>query len=337
MDNSYLPKISIITPSFNQGEFLEATINSVLSQNYPNLEYIIIDGGSSDNSVEIIKKYEKYLSYWISEKDNGQSYAINKGIAKATGEIFNWLNSDDLLDSSSLNYIGEFFAKHKSTNILCGYSRIFDNISNKTLQLYRMGIQKNAETTIAKPYMNQQATFFKTNIVREFGGINNNLHYAMDLELWLKYLCKYGLNHIEFSDKLFAQFRLHKQCKSVAKSKEMLQERTMLFYHLNQQIGTPEFILNELKKDIRDYYYISQNWDIDNNIINTKKISAIFCNDYIPYFYENKLYSEAKKSLSYYLKYGDIIYNKELLLQFLKLKILPKRLINILRKLKNSI
>jgi glycosyltransferase involved in cell wall biosynthesis len=91
----HLPKISIVTPSFNQGMFLEKTILSVLEQGYPNLEYIIIDGGSSDNSVEIIKKYEKHLAYWESEPDQGQSHAINKGFERATGEIFGWLNSDD--------------------------------------------------------------------------------------------------------------------------------------------------------------------------------------------------------------------------------------------------
>ena len=92
----YNPKISIVTPSFNQGQFLEETILSVLEQEYPNLEYIIIDGGSSDNSLNIIKQYEKKLSYWVSEPDNGQTHAINKGFSHATGEIFMWLNSDDI-------------------------------------------------------------------------------------------------------------------------------------------------------------------------------------------------------------------------------------------------
>ena len=90
------PKISIVTPSFNHAQFLEETILSVISQNYPDLEYIIIDGGSTDGSVEIIKKYEQYLTYWISEPDNGQSDALNKGFTRATGDIYGWLNSDDL-------------------------------------------------------------------------------------------------------------------------------------------------------------------------------------------------------------------------------------------------
>ncbi|RYE40071.1 MAG: glycosyltransferase, partial [Sphingobacteriales bacterium] len=105
MKSVNVPKISVITPSFNQGEYLEDTILSVIGQNYPNLEYIIIDGGSADNSVSIIKKYETHLSYWISEKDKGQSHAINKGFGLATGDILCWLNSDDLLLPSTLSYI----------------------------------------------------------------------------------------------------------------------------------------------------------------------------------------------------------------------------------------
>ena len=112
------PKISIITPSYNQGQYLEETILSVINQNYPNLEYIIIDGGSTDNSVEIIKKYEKNISYWVSEKDHGQSNAINKGLAIATGDIVAWLNSDDQYCEKSLDIISNTFKQHPEINIV---------------------------------------------------------------------------------------------------------------------------------------------------------------------------------------------------------------------------
>ena len=101
-DNNPWPRISIVTPSFNQGQFIEETIRSILLQNYPNLEYIIIDGGSTDNSLEIIRKYESWITYWVSEPDNGQSQAINKGFKKCTGDLVNWICSDDLLCKNAL-------------------------------------------------------------------------------------------------------------------------------------------------------------------------------------------------------------------------------------------
>ena len=101
-DNSEWPRISIVTPSYNQGQFIEETIRSVLLQGYPNLEYIIIDGGSTDNSVEIIRKYEPWLTYWVSQPDKGQTDAIQKGFNLSTGVVWNWLNSDDLLEPNAL-------------------------------------------------------------------------------------------------------------------------------------------------------------------------------------------------------------------------------------------
>src|SRR5688572_23620138 len=115
------PRISIVTPSYNQGIFLEETLRSILLQNYADLELIVIDGGSKDNSVEIIKKYEPWITYWISEKDNGQSDAINKGFKKASGEIVAWINSDDLLTPGSLHKVAEYFtALPETTGLIHG-------------------------------------------------------------------------------------------------------------------------------------------------------------------------------------------------------------------------
>ena len=184
------PKISIVTPSFNQGQFLEETILSVLKQEYSNLEYIIIDGGSNDKSLNIIKQYEKKISYWVSEPDNGQTHAINKGFSQATGEIFMWLNSDDILLKGSLNSIGEAYNNtiHKTKFIGLG-RRVY--INNKSLVLdhlsysFWMGDSQAIAWGIARgPH--QEATCWSKEIWEKFGPLNQKLNYAFDLEFFIK-------------------------------------------------------------------------------------------------------------------------------------------------------
>ncbi|GAG29700.1 unnamed protein product, partial [marine sediment metagenome] len=118
--NEKYPLVLIVTPSYNQAQFLESTILSVLNQNYPNLEYIIIDGGSTDGSIEIIKRYQKYLAYWISEKDEGQADAINKGFEKSTGQILAWINSDDTYLPETLFRVAKHFQQHQKADLVFG-------------------------------------------------------------------------------------------------------------------------------------------------------------------------------------------------------------------------
>ena len=183
------PKITIVTPSFNQSQFLERTILSVLNQNFQNLEYIIIDGGSSDGSVEIIKKYEKYLAYWISEKDKGQSHALNKGFRLCTGEYIGWQNSDDIY----LPNVFEEFAK--ISDQFPDYDIYYSN---------RVNIDKN-ENVINKvyyvspswPYIKyyskyrgmalcNQTSFFRKNVLEKVGYIDESLKIAMDTDFFLR-------------------------------------------------------------------------------------------------------------------------------------------------------
>lgn len=219
------PKISIVTPSYNQGQYIEETILSVINQNYPNLEYIIIDGGSTDTTIDIIKKYDKHLTFWISEKDSGQSEAINKGINRVTGEIFNWLNSDDYLELGTLHLIAELF-RNTSANVVCGKANHFgDGINYISDVSTYFDIKNNAAFV---PRINQPATFFKTNVVRELGPLNNRLHYCMDLEWWMKYLVLYKHNHIAFTTELLVNFREHNTSKTVAHSHKFVQDKCLL-------------------------------------------------------------------------------------------------------------
>jgi glycosyltransferase involved in cell wall biosynthesis len=203
-------RISIITPSFNQANFLEQTIQSIISQRYDNLQYIIIDGGSTDGSVDIIKKYEQYLDHWISEPDGGQSNAINKGLKRCNGDVVNWINSDDLLAQGSLSYVASVF-EGRNIDILGGSYVLFRNgdiDSGQTISYNPLGTLSNS---IANVLMHQPSTFFRTKTILDLGMLNSSLKYIMDQDLWIRYLMKYGHEKITISERILAYFRLHER------------------------------------------------------------------------------------------------------------------------------
>lgn len=206
------PKISIITPSYNQGQFLEETILSVLNQNYPNLEYIIIDGGSTDNSVEIIKRYEKYLAYWVSEKDNGQTFAINKGLKKATGDIIAYINSDDVYLPDAFNRIVKMFNKQPTWGMVYGDYYLIDE-SSKVIKKkreidfdYVMGCFIGMGIIIPQP-----TVFFTRSVFEKVGYFDESYNYTMDADYWLRVAQVAKIKHIP---KFIACFRLHKKSKT---------------------------------------------------------------------------------------------------------------------------
>jgi glycosyltransferase involved in cell wall biosynthesis len=181
-------RISVITPSFNQSQFLEKTIQSVVSQQYPNLEYIIIDGGSSDGSVEIIKKYEKYLAFWCSEKDKGMYHAIQKGFEKSTGDILTWINSDDLLFPNSLKRANEIFNRYSQVEWLGGSTcRIDENSDVVYVSAPRKWNRFNYYLGDFK-FIQQEGTFWRRSLWEKAGGcINTSYQLAGDLDLWLRF------------------------------------------------------------------------------------------------------------------------------------------------------
>jgi glycosyltransferase involved in cell wall biosynthesis len=225
------PNISIITPSYNQGQFLEQTIDSVLSQNYQNLEYIIIDGGSTDNSVEIIKKYAKYLHYWVSEKDNGQSHAINKGLQHATGEVFNWLNSDDYYLPDALKIVGDHFSD-PNLNVLCAKSQIIKNGEVVKISLGTDVYPNNLAKTIGWARIDQPETFFRKSCLDKIGGVNDHFHYVMDKELWMRYLFQFSLDDVKRVDNQLVAFRLHETSKTSTRQLDFESETNALFYQI---------------------------------------------------------------------------------------------------------
>lgn len=200
------PKVSVVTPSYNQAEFLERTILSVLNQNYPNLEYIIVDGGSTDGSVEIIRKYEKYLAYWVSEKDRGQSDAINKGFKKSTGEILAWLNSDDTYLPSVLQSAVSYFKQYPETDMLYGRCNVIDS-KERVFQEAKTITFNLVDYAYGLFTIPQQSAFWKRDIFFEAGMLNVENYTCMDGELWVNFAKKKAV--ITYVDSFFANFRLH--------------------------------------------------------------------------------------------------------------------------------
>lgn len=202
------PKISIVTVNFNQADYLEACILSVLNQNYPNLEYIIIDGGSDDGSVEIIKKYENQLAYWVSEPDEGQYFAVQKGFERSTGEIMSWLNSDDLYQPNSLFGVAEIFETYSDVKWLTGIAREYNEqgvIINRIMPNWSRW-SKYRFLTYDFQFVQQESTFWKRSLWDKAGGkMDTSLVLAGDMELWARffrfeklYTTTYGLGGFRY-------------------------------------------------------------------------------------------------------------------------------------------
>lgn len=185
------PKITIVTPSYNQGKYLEDTILSVLSQGYPNLEYIIIDGGSTDESVEIIKKYEKQLAYWVSEKDEGLYHGLQKGFDKSTGEIMAWLNADDMYHKKSLFLIANLFEKFENVQWIMGSNTFFNENGNPFLYDDQPLAQRWSQKRLLlfnADFIQQESVFWKRDLWKRAGSfIEQNYSLAADFELWLRF------------------------------------------------------------------------------------------------------------------------------------------------------
>jgi glycosyltransferase involved in cell wall biosynthesis len=277
-----LPKITIITPSFNQGQFIEQTIRSVLLQGYPNLEYIIIDGGSTDETVEIIKKYADFITYWVSEPDKGQSPAINKGLAVATGDVFNWLNSDDYFLPNALLTVGQHFAEYSNSNVFCG--QLYGEFPDGRLKhIGGLSIGRTVEESLTSHYYYQQSTFFRLPIVKQLGGISDALFFCMDLELWINYLTHFGYQGIDKSDKSLAVFRLHDDAKTHKSQVVRHSDHINLFLCL---IDSSDIKASFLSKFIRDNIvfdrYFHKNYPL--NQVNQKKLCGGIAERLLDYY-----------------------------------------------------
>jgi len=218
---------------------LEQTIQSVLDQNYPNVEYIIIDGGSKDASVSIIKKYEKHLKYWVSEPDRGQTHAINKGFSKATGQIFNWLNSDDYYVDNVFEKVNSHF-QNPEVDVVMGKSLLFDHHTGHQKLTKGGHLFSSLERTIGDALLDQPSAFFRTTAFSKLIPLDEEFRFLMDRVMWVKYLITQGTDAVKKVDETFVNFRLHESSKTVSEKNGFLLERNGIYASLSSYLGNAE-------------------------------------------------------------------------------------------------
>jgi len=275
MTKKRLPRISIVTPSLNQGVFLEQTICSILDQGYPNLDYIIVDGGSNDNSKNIIQKYEKHLSFWCSEPDAGHYDAINKGFSKATGDIFAWLNSDDMYCPWALRTVASIFNQIHEVNWLTTLSPLFwdsegycygaGSIPGYSKRAYLNGLNLpwDGPWTIQ-----QESTFWRRSVWDNAGGLNLQYQLAADFDLWGRFFMQtelYGLNSP------LAGFRAHRNQRSHQEENYRKEARRSLA-ETRMKMGWTEKMCLPLQSNDRRNRYIRKLISIKNGLTARKNV-----------------------------------------------------------------
>jgi glycosyltransferase involved in cell wall biosynthesis len=219
------PRITVVTPSYNQGQFLEETILSVIGQQYPNLEYIIIDGGSTDNSVDVIKKYESKLAYWVSEADRGQAHAINKGFERASGDILAWLNSDDFYLPSTLAFVAARLNPAQSELLFGNCLHIFQDRA----LVYGSNVRREHEqrNLLLADYIIQPSAFWTRAAMQKIGPLDQTLHFGFDWEWFIRSLQAEA--KLAAEDKYLSVYRIHRDHKTGVGGERRLKELATIY------------------------------------------------------------------------------------------------------------
>jgi glycosyltransferase involved in cell wall biosynthesis len=240
-----LPKITIITPSYNQGRYLEQTFKSVLMQDYPNLEWFVVDGGSTDGSVDLIKRYEKHFTWWVSERDRNHPHALNKGYAKATGEISCFVNSDDVLDPGVLHYVVKQF--NEGVDWVVGWAKYFDDFGDEWYYEVKNHLRPT-DWLVGNP-VPQIASFWRTSIRDKIGDFTEKYLWSFDYEYWLRMYFKGGYRP-KVVRRCMGGFRLHSQSKTCAKPENYIPDNKGLFEEYGEFLTSAQrqIAKRELKK-----------------------------------------------------------------------------------------
>ena len=211
MTTPSLPRVSIVTPSFNQAQYIESTIQSVLVQDYPQIEYLIVDGSSTDDTVDIIKKYQGQLAWWVSEKDQGQTDAINKGFARASGDILAWINSDDTYEPGAVRLAANYLMEHPEVGMVYGDCN-FINAEGRVIGRFASAQTNYRMLRQGYVHIPQQTMFFRGELWRQVGPLDPSFYFAMDYDLWTRISARTGIKYIP---QTWANFRLHTTGKTI--------------------------------------------------------------------------------------------------------------------------
>jgi GT2 family glycosyltransferase len=225
-----LPRLSVVTPSYNQADYLEQCMSSVLDQAYPNLEYMVVDGGSKDGSVDIIQKYSHQLSWWVSEADRGQAEAINKGLKHSSGEVVAWLNSDDFYMAGALEQAVSVLMANPHLGLVFGNLLAVD-VSGQPINLMRFG-EWGLQDLMRFEIIGQPAVFMRRSVLMKSGLLDENFHYMLDHHLWLRMAQHAGMKHV---DSTWAAARFHAGAKNVSQSVGFSQEALRVFQWMQGQ------------------------------------------------------------------------------------------------------
>ena len=252
-------RISVVMPSYNQVGYIERSILSVLNQNYPELELIIVDGGSTDGTVDVIRRYEEYLSYWVSEPDNGQSDALNKGFARATGNVFGWLNSDDLYMPGALERAATVFGEFSAKGIVYGDWLSIDSGDRTTAYEYAFDFNLN-QFKYEGFHLNAQAMFWRRDVHERFGGFDPRLHLTMDYQMIVAFGISEGEAAFLRLPTALGCFRRHADQKTRGFTGEVLSEHRLIAhrYRFEDKFGRIGKAKRLLYRFRRGYWYIKR-------------------------------------------------------------------------------
>jgi glycosyltransferase involved in cell wall biosynthesis len=238
-DGSPWPRVSIVTPSHNQDQFIEETIRSVLLQGYPDLEYLVVDGGSSDGSVNIIRKYEPWLAHWVSEPDRGQANAINKGFRACSGQIMNWLNSDDCFTQGAVQHIVAYLEANSAAKVVCGFRRIIRE--NGRYHGNGVHLRPDRFSLSRRCYIAQETTFWRRSVWETVGELDETYQYALDYDFWQRMLAAQYQFHL--LPRFIGLFRKHPESKGTRCSETRTTEFARIYSrYLHTNKGEEELL-----------------------------------------------------------------------------------------------